>query len=169
MNNWYSFYKDRINSTYQNYFEERYAPFLEFIRKQNNFDIVELGCGIGSVSKYLSKRGFKCSGFDLCPDMVNLANLNTGLDTFYIGNILNEKCKSGSLGVSHGVLEHFKTKDILQVVYSFPESIHYIPLDKYEIPSFGNERLLPYEFWLKLVQPKEWFLFNEDKDLCFKV
>ena len=49
----------------------------------------------------------------------------------------------------------------------FPNSIHYVPLDKYEKPSFGDERLLPYKYWLDLVTPKCWMLFNDDHDLMF--
>ena len=51
----------------------------------------------------------------------------------------------------------------------YPNSIHYVPLDKYEVPSYGDERLLPYEFWLDMLKPKEWALFNDGHDLTFRI
>lgn len=34
MNNWKAFYESRVNSTYQDHFETRYAPFLDYILSQ---------------------------------------------------------------------------------------------------------------------------------------
>lgn len=170
-NNWLSFYKDRINSSYQEYFEERYKPFLDYIKSQNKNHIQELGCGIGSISKALRKQGFTCEGIDLSHNMVNLANKNIGEEIFKQGDLLklNFNCLSNTLSVSHGVLEHFSDKDIIKITNKALGSIHYVPLDKYVTPSFGDERLLPYEYWLELVKPQDYFLFNDEKDLCFKV
>lgn len=54
-NNWVDFYKDRVNSTYEDYFVDRYKPFLDKVKNfANSKGIFELGCGIGSVSKVLS-------------------------------------------------------------------------------------------------------------------
>ena len=51
---WYTFYEKRVNSTYQEYFEKRYNPVLDLISillPEHNNNIVEIGCGIGSISK----------------------------------------------------------------------------------------------------------------------
>ncbi len=166
---WFKHYKDRINSSYQNYFEKRYKPFLNMIIKQNNKNVIEMGCGIGSVSKYLLKQGYNCSGYDISPSMVTLANLNTGVIIFKEDDIFTHKMNNRSLGVSHGVLEHFKDEQIVHVCNSNPGSIHYVPLDKYKTPSFGDERLLPLEYWLNLVKPHSFEVFNDCHDLVFKV
>ena len=47
---WYEFYKDRVNSGYQAYFEKRYNPFLYLVMSDNRH-VVDAGAGIGSVSK----------------------------------------------------------------------------------------------------------------------
>lgn len=170
-NDWKSFYQSRVNSGYQDKFEQNYAPFLEFITEQTKYSkyIIEMGCGIGSVSKALLKQGYTCSGFDLSPDMVELANTNVGANLFRQGDIFKEQLPVDIIGVSHGVLEHFSDEQIQQICEANKYSIHYVPLDKYVIPSFGDERLLPYQHWLDLVQPRDWFLFNKGHDLCFQV
>lgn len=169
MNDWNGFYKQRINSTYQEYFEARYKLFLEFIKMQNNNTIKELGCGIGSVSKALMKEGFNCSGFDICEKMVWLSNENTNTTNFYKGDIFDAKVPVDVLGVSHGVLEHFSDEQIQLICSQNKNSIHYVPLDKYKTPSFGDERLLPYQHWIDLVNPREFILFNDGFDFCFKI
>lgn len=174
-NDWKSFYEQRINSSYQEYFENRYKPFLDFVKQSqsNPFmsekTIFELGCGIGSVSKALAKDNFVYSGIDLSQDMVNLANLNNNCDLFTQGDIFNINYPCDVTGVSHGVLEHFSDKQILSITKKFNGSIHYVPLDKYLVPSFGDERLLSLEYWLDLVNPRRHFTFNDDYDLCFQV
>lgn len=164
-NNWYTFYHNRINSTYQDYFNKRYEPFLEVIHQVKGVEgIFELGCGIGSVSKAI---GGVYKGVDIDPLMVMLANKNTDSTNFYHESIFDVNTRHSTLKVSHGVLEHFSDADIQTICELHPNSIHYVPLDKYVTPSFGDERLLPYEHWLELVNPISWMLFNDDHDLMF--
>lgn len=164
-NNWNEFYENRINSGYQDYFNERYAQFIQTVDVLSpNGQFMELGCGIGSVSKALPHKN--TFGFDLSPDMVELANKNVG-NRFYVGNIFETKFPEDVLKVSHGVLEHFSDEQIVSITQRCQNSIHYVPLDKYVTPSFGDERLLPYEFWLDLVKPTAYFLFNDKHDLAF--
>lgn len=169
MDKWSKFYRNRVNSNYQTYFEKRYEPFLRFIQEQNNNTIIEMGCGIGSISKFLLKKEFNCKGFDLSSNMVKLANQNVGIDIFTLGNIFAEHIPINVIGVSHGVLEHFSDEDILKICKGKKNSIHYVPLDKYITPSFGDERLLPYEHWVELLNPQEYQLFNNNHDLMFKL
>lgn len=162
---WYTFYANRINSSYQDYFEQRYEPFLEAINQlKYSSGILEIGCGIGSVSKAV---GGKFRGFDIDPMMVKLANDNTGSFNFYQGDIFNYQKDDSTLKVSHGVLEHFSDDDIEKICENCQNSIHYVPLDKYVTPSFGDERLLPYEHWLEVATPITWMLFNNNHDLMF--
>ena len=162
---WYEFYKQRINSGYQKYFEARYEPFLDAIIQLRNINgIIELGCGIGSVSKAI---GGNFSGIDIDPLMVQLANQNTKTTNFSVGSIFEEMFPDSTLKVTHGVLEHFEDSEIESFCSNCLNSIHYVPLDKYKNPSFGDERLLPYEHWLELATPKSWMLFNQDHDLMF--
>lgn len=186
-NNWYNFYKNRVNSTYQLYFEQKYAPFLLAIiysfREKKHNSIVELGCGIGSISKFLLYNNISCWGIDISQKMCDLANKNNTVHSnynqnlfypiFIKGNILSVKdpltFNVSNLHVSHGVLEHFSDIDILRIIKSIPNSIHYVPLEGYKTPSFGDERLLPKEYWIELCNPIDYFTFNNGKDLVFKI
>lgn len=176
---WAEFYLNRVNSTYQEYFESRYRPLLGMI-----IDLVgrgtvrEEGIGIGSISKALGRRGITCYGFDICPKMVELAKhnnrLNSHLYDVYQDDILNpsrpESVCFADVIVTHGVLEHFNDFEIRSLMDRYREtsvSVHYVPLIGYEKPSFGDERLLSYEYWMDLVKPNISFLFNDDRDLLF--
>lgn len=164
---WYDFYKGRVNSTYQEYFETRYEPLLRVINElKTDSGIFELGCGIASVSKAI---GGQFWGIDLEQEMVRLANENTQSNNFFKGDIKTIEYDSDLVGVSHGVLEHFQDDDILYICERHVNSVHYVPLDKYKVQSYGDGRLLPYEHWLELTKPKYYELFNDNHDLIFIV
>lgn len=171
---WWNFYSGRIHSDYQDYFEERYKVFLDIVRNLAPKEgIFELGCGIGSVSKTLQRDLLETpfQGIDLCEDMVRLANDNTTSNNFYPGDIFNPSIPVDKimLKVTHGVLEHFEDSKILEFCSLYPNSVNYVPLDKYETPSFGDERLLPWEYWVDLVNPRAYEVFNDGYDLVFVV
>lgn len=173
LNDWTGFYTDRVNSSYQNYFEDRYAPFIDAIKSIDAMSIREEGAGIGSVSKALNKTKSPKQfifGYDLELQMVNLCRKNNPGHMFYMDDILMPSSMiAADLAVTHGVLEHFSDNQILKIFRRYhrekTRSVHYVPLDKYQVPSFGDERLLPYEHWLDLVNPKDYVLFNDGHDL----
>lgn len=165
MSKWSQFYMNRINSTYQDYFEKKYSPLLNFL---NHFKVVrEEGIGIGSVSKYLLKNGVKCSGFDLCPDMVKLCKMNNPTIECYVGDIFKTH-ERVDIVVTHGVLEHFSDIDIKKILdryeWNKQPSLHYVPLEGYEVPSFGDERLLSWKHWVNTFNPTSYEVVD-NKDL----
>lgn len=164
---WAEFYKSRVNSErYFNHFNKKYKPFLEMILSTGDNFIFEAGCGIGSVSKALQEHLITSTGIDLDEEIVKLANENLGSDRFQQHDIF--KMTTYVLTVTHGVLEHFSDEDILKILSRYPNSVHYVPLDKYENPSYGDERLLSVEYWLELVKPVEHIIFNDGYDLAFR-
>lgn len=175
---WKEFYKNRINNSYQNYFEIRYKSFLNKIIELNPLYCLEEGCGIASISKYLFNNKINSSGFDIDLDMVHMSQANNEFNNnFYQDDILNPAdltvYRQSELQITHGVLEHFSNKDLLTIFSRYKKdnksSIHYVPLNKYKIPSFGDERLLPYEYWLEISKCTEYQLFNDNYDLWFKI
>src|SRR5690349_18923133 len=130
MSRWADFYRNRINSTYQDYFERKYKPLLDFV---GGFKVVrEEGVGIGSVSKFLLKHKVACSGFDLCPEMVKLSRLNNPKLISYVGNIFDNRHPKVSMVVTHGVLEHFPDNDVSLILQRYKQqgqlNAHYVPL-----------------------------------------
>lgn len=164
-NDWVNFYKDRVNSSYQSYFNQRYRVFIEAILSlSQGRTIVDGGCAIGSVSKSLP--GLPRYGFDLNEEMVNLAKKNVSDVDFFVRSIFDYLPSNNDLLVTHGLLEHFDDKEILDVVDRPTSSVHYVPLDKYKSPSFGDERLLSADFWISLTNPTQVLRFNKGYDLC---
>lgn len=166
MSNWSSFYQTRVNTTYQNYFEKKYRPLLEMLQGFKN--VREEGIGIGSVSKYLIKQGVKTAGFDLCPEMVRLCKTNNPTIECYVGNIFENQNDVVDIVVTHGVLEHFLDVDIKFILNRYKgegcSSVHYVPLNGYDKPSFGDERLLPWQHWVDTFNPTKFKVVN-NKDL----
>lgn len=181
---WNEFYAQRVNSTYQKYFEKKYAPFLEAIKKEQKH-VLDEGCGIGSIGKYIRSiddvvpRIYK--GYDVDLNMLYLAEENTTLNMphdLWQDDILNpdRKINLTYLRVTHGVLEHFTDDEICKIFQRYKDSgvtsIHYVPLDKYKVPSIGDERLLIWRHWIMLAErygDVQFELFNEDFDLYFKI
>ena len=169
--NWDEFYAIRVNSSYQDYFEKRYDVINSF----NPRVVREEGIGIGSVSKAINKtKEIFTYGFDNNKRVLKLCEENTPETYTYYDCIVNTdksayKSIKTDLVVTHGVLEHFSDYNIKKIINRHRseniKTVHYVPLNKYVKPSFGDKRLLPYEHWLDLVQPKDFLLFNDNHDL----
>lgn len=164
-------YRSRINSTYQEYFEKRYHPFLLECVKHPY--IKEEGIGIGSVSKAMRKHGIRCYGSDISEEMLNLCRDNNPGILCFQEDILNREkltISAETVVVTHGVLEHFTDDQIYHVLDQYDDSlinmsIHYVPTDKYSSPSIGDERLLPWAYWVETFHPDKIIQFNNQHDL----
>lgn len=170
MSRWSNFYGTRINSTYQDYFEKKYGELLEIVSSTTS--VREEGVGIGSISKHLIKKGINVTGFDLCPDMLRLCQLNNPELILRRGDIFQSCEQRVDIVVTHGVLEHFTDPQIEAILNRYKldgqKSVHYVPLNGYKVPSFGDERLLPYQHWVERFNPTDYFVKNnEDLILIF--
>lgn len=78
----------------QNY--EKWADYIEkiFELKGKKPDLVlDLGCGTGSITNILAKRGYDMIGVDLSPDMLNVARdkaMEENLDVLYLCQDIRE-------------------------------------------------------------------------------
>lgn len=178
VNPWAEFYRKRINSGYQDYFDKRYKPLIDIIKNQKPFAIREEGVGIGSVSKSISKNtvdNLHCFGFDNDLEMIDLCRKNNpAMEVFYdsiliAGSVEHRFQPRPDVVVTHGVLEHFEDDYISMIFERYrregSKNIHYVPTDGYDTPSFGDERLLPTQYWLDNFKPKDHLVFNDGKDL----
>lgn len=186
---WDKYYQDRVNNKeYLLAFRRKYMRFLIEI-VDNVIDlsisinspvvIKEEGCGIGNVSKcvfcslsdYVSSMMFS----DINKNMLSLCMDNTrGIHpdvSYYIENICAPKFFLPSTCViTHGVLEHFDDRYIKEIMSTYDDKrvvmqAHYVPTDAYKIKSFGDERLLPVQYWVDLVKPDYCILDNGGCDL----
>lgn len=168
MNNWHDFYAKRVNSTYQIYFEQKYKPFLDKIVKLHPVIITEGGCGIASISKYFTRFGVTCQGFDNDPFMVKLSRDNCPQGNYWEQDLLNESLGNDNFLITHGVLEHFSTKEIESIIERYPNSFHYVPSHLYDTQSYGDEKLTSPKFWMRFAQNNDVMEFNDGYDLMFK-
>lgn len=174
---WHNFYKNRIGESYTYYISKQYSPFIEEIKKRINpqSKVLEMGCGIGSVTKILSdliNASYYIS--DISQEMISLSILNLKGRTFnhLRWNIKKEFKEKVAIIHSHGVLEHFNDRDIKQIITNqlkcCKNLLHYVPSNKYNYKSFGDERLLSKNKWKELVRPKEIIEFNNGYDLILR-
>lgn len=143
--------------------------------------VVEAGCGIGSITLNLADmsdhKTVICSGFDVSEGQVVNSRENALLNnvgdrvSFHKGDIFNrDMYKDAHIIHSHGVLEHFNDDDIMEILLtqlSAPNVryvIHYVPLEGWKTPSYGDERLLPLTHWVNEFAPTRTVAFNDGKD-----
>lgn len=75
---------------------EKWADYIEEIFKKYNKKpnlVLDLGCGTGSITNILAKRGYDMIGVDLSPDMLNVARdkaCDEGLDVLYLCQDIRE-------------------------------------------------------------------------------
>lgn len=171
---WEEFYCNRVGKGYSKYCKNRYAEFLlELLSIKNARSYRDEGCGIGTISRCL---------LEMCPDlsidlvdvsdrMLNLAKSNVSSATNYIvSDIRNGPNYETDVIFGHGVIEHLCDSDILKVLSrqinnSRNAVVHYVPTDGYKYQSFGDERLLPVDYWVDTFSPTRYSLFNEGRDL----
>lgn len=163
MSKWLDFYKNRLNDGYLNYVKNRYAPFILEVNRFIKVDSIslELGAGIGTISLLIEN----------CVKVVsdNDADILTVLHKRF-NKVMKLDCRKPSnipatIVHSHGVLEHMNDSDICKVINNNKHTyqVHYVP-GLYDKPSFGDERLLPLDYWYKLVKPDCYSTFNEGLD-----
>lgn len=180
---WEEFYKPRMNESYQAYFRQRYSPFLKCIVSyvKGPSLLMEVGCGTGNVTAELHRAIPRNENFytvhDRCPKMLRLAkkNIKYGPTFFYKNDIVERiTCPIYFGGVpkivhGHGVLEHLTDDQIRSTLAKQLKLgkvvIHYVPSNKYETPSFGDERLMSAEEWQRICNPTKIIPFNDGYDL----
>lgn len=189
--NWKKHYENRVNNPES--FKKFTAKYNQFINAINIYlsdyynkyniksDIMELGCGIGGITKAVvssNPNAFNMAYlFDIDSEMCELAKKNNSSDNISIQNkdlfkVLEDLFlfpMQTELIITHGVLEHFSDEqlNIIASDLDYTANIHYVPLNKYKTQSFGDERLLPKEFWLDIFKPSNYKVFNNGYDLMF--
>jgi len=174
MNRWFEFYKSRINNkSYEEYFQKKYNPYLSYLSShiKPKMKIGEFGCGTSLVTKLLYKENCSFVVGDNNKEMLELTstNLNNNRIKKYLIDIKNPIQERFDLIYSHGVLEHFDYEQIRKIIENqlkvCGHLVHYVPSDKYKVPSFGDERLWSVEKWSYYFTPTKVIEFNNGYDL----
>lgn len=193
MQSWYDFYKNRMNERYLKHLTRKYGFLVNSVAETGYENYVEIGCGAGNITRLVRElQGSEANYIlvDKCPKMLSLS-LENNQHYNCSFKILDVRSKhtngflytdgfndNETLVHSHGLLEHFSNDDILDIVSTADsiskEQFHYVPSDKYDEPSFGDERLMSPKQWEAILSLqgalkcdiKE---FNEGKDLLIHV
>lgn len=109
--------KNEPNNQIQLAFRMHWSLFNEIIEKemktQTRLDVLEVGCGRGSLSSYFSDNGHNCSLLDISEKAIEIAKSvfesNNHSGSFYHGDAENLEFKNNTFDVvfSIGLLEHF--------------------------------------------------------------
>jgi hypothetical protein len=168
----------------------KYAPFIDMIVKLSGMSasyVAEMGCGPANVSRIVANKLLLTGGgkshvlTDLHHDVLDLAreNVNTtdchhNVFEFIPHDLLSSDYslitrRKPTLIHGHGVLEHFDDDEIQYILekqrMTAPNVIHYVPTDRYDKPSFGDERLMSVEDWVRIAKPNFKETFNDGHDL----
>ena len=174
---WHEVYLHRMGDGYYKYFTDRYLPFLKEVYDLLKNDVpsdglvAEIGCGMGNTTRFINE--LNCENplmlIDNSAEMLMMAMLNVGENSsavYHYNDLMKAIENNYAMIHSHGVLEHFSDEDIEKIINCNTEiQIHYVPTDKYDEPSRGDERLLSVEKWVELTKPTRIMTFNDGKDL----
>ena len=165
MKNWYSFYSERERSTTTVGFASSIFYHLAYIctiLRYRPKRVLEVGCGRGVTSVFLSFFVPLCVGIDLEPDMVTLARRSNkkfhGRAHFYIMNGKKTSFSNNAFEIvcSQGLLEHYDDKEVMDFIEEWlrvaPACVISVPSKEYGRKEFGNERLLTIQDYEKILK-----------------
>ena len=79
---WKRFFRDEAGHYLENVFTQNTAAEVDFLEQELGLHagqaILDVGCGTGRHSLELARRGYRCTGIDLSPDMLSVAREAAG-------------------------------------------------------------------------------------------
>lgn len=161
LNSWSDFYKEPADIS--RYIENItvHKEFFEEILKVKPREILEVGCGSGTFSIFLSHLGCSVTAVDKDEQVIRRAkeaskNMNGNI-VFKISDAfeLPFKDKSFDVSFSQGLIEHFSDSDIVRLLKEqtrISKCVFFsVPCIFYNSLDFGNERLMSKKRWEKLL------------------
>ncbi len=134
-----------------------HGPMIREVLSSEQKSVLEVGCGGANLAICFAHFGMRSAGIDLDPAVIAEAKrhasaLQANVDLL-VGDGFATEFSEGEfdVSISQGVLEHFSDDDIHRFL---SESIRIsgrviasMPNVNYPTKDFGNERLMPAQFW----------------------
>ncbi len=168
--NWVTFY-DGLNLEDHLYNLSRHRYLISKIVEKKPDLTVEVGCGSGIMSIFLSYLGIEVVVVDIHPGVVKLAIDNTKKFNASLHFILTDALsplpiRRGIVDIafSQGVAEHFNNDEIVSFVknqLNFTDCVILAVPSKYSYGWFGDERMLTDREWRNILK-----IFSI-KDICY--
>ena len=142
---------------------EKWADYIEDIFKIHNKNpklVLDLGCGTGSITSILAKRGYDMIGVDISPDMLNIArekSADENLDILYLCQDIREFELYGTVDAiicTLDVLNYITNYNDLKQVFSLVKN--YLNPDGIFIFDINTE------YKLKNILGNNTFVYEED-------
>jgi hypothetical protein len=175
---WTEFYAGRDTKQYRDYVRKQYAPFIDAVTReifplaQHCPVILEVGSGLCTVTQLIEP--YTCTSTLVCMDIDQEMVRQTRVTMRDRAHVIHADMRTASwiradVIHGHGVLEHLSDASIARTLAAHKASgakvaIHYVPGEKHKAPSFGDERLMPFGWWIDKFNPTEAFEFNDGKD-----
>jgi len=162
--NWDHYYSS-IQGDIKTYIGElvTHRKFIETITDCNPRTVLEVGCGTGRTSIFLSHLGVSTTALDRDAGVIETAKrMNAALNgavEFVEGNAFELPFEDSSFDVAfhQGVLEHFNDEQIVQIINEqlriARTVVFSVPSNHYPQKDFGDERLLSKKSWEKILSP----------------
>jgi 2-polyprenyl-3-methyl-5-hydroxy-6-metoxy-1,4-benzoquinol methylase len=106
------------------WWHEGTAKFISLLPK--GATILDIGCGAGMKSKYLSDKGFKVTGMDFSEKMIEIAKREVlGVD-FFVGDVyeLDSYEKKFDAVFAQAVLLHIPREKVMEVLQKFKNRLN---------------------------------------------
>jgi SAM-dependent methyltransferase len=173
MKTWHEFYNNEISwGIYLDKLAD-HKYYLEKIIELKPKKVLEVGCGPGTRSVFLSYLGIDVVAVDNDQGIVDsVAEYNKKLKgkvDIQKADAFNLPFKDGEFDIvfNAGFLEHFNDKDKIALVKEFTRvGDHYIfmvPNKAYRLKPYGNEDLLTKSEWEEILKD---FNINKSSDIC---
>jgi len=82
--------------------------------------ILDIGCGAGQITDYLTQKGFKVVGIDFSQELLKIARENYPKSKFILADICEYEQKEQVYGIiTKDVLFHIPDKNLIQVLQKF--------------------------------------------------
>jgi SAM-dependent methyltransferase len=164
---WFSDHKE------DTWWHEGTAKFLSELPQ--GASILDIGCGAGVKSKYLSNKGFKVTGMDFSEEMIGIAKREVPNVDFMVGDIyeLDSFQNTFDAVFAQAVLLHIPKEKVLEVLQKFknklnPNGILYIAVKEVK-NGVDNEIVKENDYGYEYERFFSYFTLPEIKDYIEKI
>jgi ubiquinone/menaquinone biosynthesis C-methylase UbiE len=168
MSSWEKYFDQADTDLFSNAIRLRYFIWSIRDRFPKNFKLLEIGCGTGTTAVLLADLGYRVTGVDLVPEIINNIGsrytdwIRTGKVSVQVADMFALPWQSQTFDVVYhqGVLEHFPDEKIEQALREqrrvAKHLVFDVPNHRYGSQPFGDERLLRPSHWRTLLTRSGW-------------
>jgi len=159
-------FKDHKQDTW---WHEGTARFTSLLPK--GASILDIGCGAGVKSRYLSDKGFKVTGMDFSEKMIEIAKREVPNVDFVVGDIyeLDSYQNKFDAVFAQAVLLHIPKERVVEVLEKFknklkPNGVLYLAVKEVKVDGTDNEIIKENDYGYEYERFFSYFTLIETKE-----